>query len=79
MQPDKIIKKYKEMFDDLEEYDRTRELPFGRKRIDITLDRKLIKRLKSFSGAASKPVSRVVEDALNAYLKSRHGNPRSPG
>lgn len=30
---DKIIRKYKEMFETLENYDKTRELPFQRKRI----------------------------------------------
>ena len=37
MQSDKIIRKYKEMFEVLEEYDKTGELPFQRKRIYLTL------------------------------------------
>ena len=33
----KILKKYKDVFEALENYDKTMELPFQRKRIDITL------------------------------------------
>jgi len=33
----KILKENKEVFEALERYDQTRELPFQRKRIDITL------------------------------------------
>lgn len=69
MQSDKIIKKYKEAFEQLENYDKTRELDIGRKRIDITLDRKLIKKLKTISKQKNKPVSRIIEDALNKHLK----------
>jgi len=69
MQSNKILKKYKEAFEQLENYDKTRELNIGRKRIDITLDRKLIKKLKNFSKTKHKAVSRIIEDALNAYLK----------
>ena len=34
---DRIMKKYKDVFEALENYDKIRELPFQRKRIDITL------------------------------------------
>jgi len=69
MQSDKIIEKYKEAFDQLEKYDRTRELDIGRKRIDITLDKKMVKKLKSVSKEKHKAVSRIIEDALKIYLK----------
>lgn len=69
MRSDKIIKKYKEAFEQLENYDKTRELDIGRKRIDITLDKKLIKKLKNISKAKQKAVSRIIEEALNAYLR----------
>ncbi len=69
MRSDNIIKKYKEAFEQLENYDKTRELDIGRKRIDITLDRKLIKKLKNIAESRHKAVSRIIEDALNTYLK----------
>lgn len=64
MQSDKIIKKYKELFDALEEYDRTRELPFQRKRIDITLSVRTINKLKELSKKTGKPVSRIIEEKV---------------
>lgn len=67
---DKIIKKYKEAFEQLENYDKTRELNIGRKRIDITLNKKLIKKLKTVAESKHKAVSRIIEEALNTYLKT---------
>ena len=69
MESDKIIRKYKEAFEQLENYDKTRELDIGRKRIDITLNKKLIKKLKNLSKKKHEAVSRIVEDALKKYLK----------
>ncbi|MBL7100661.1 MAG: ribbon-helix-helix protein, CopG family [Nanoarchaeota archaeon] len=69
MQSDKIIKKYKEAFEELENYDKTLELDIGRKRIDITLDKKLIKKLKKISKQRNRPVSRIIENALKLHLK----------
>jgi len=42
----KIRKQYKDVFDILIRYDKTREWPIGRARIDITLDKRVIKKLK---------------------------------
>jgi len=64
MQSDKIIKKYKEMFRALEEYDKTRELSFQRKRIDITLAVSTIRKLKELSKRTGKPISRIIEDKI---------------
>ncbi len=60
----KIKKKYKEVFEILENYDKTREWPIGRARIDITLDKKIIKQLKEKSAKTGKPVSRIIEEAV---------------
>ncbi len=60
----RIRKKYKDVFETLEQYDKTREWPIGRARIDITLDNRLIKRLKEESARTKKPISRIIEDAL---------------
>ena len=61
---DRIMKKYKDIFETLEEYDKTRAWPIGRVRIDITLDKRLIKKLKEESIRTGKPVSRIIETAL---------------
>jgi len=64
MRLDKITRKYKEMFEALEEYDKTRELPFQRKRIDITLSVRTISKLKQESEKTGKPISRIIEDCI---------------
>lgn len=64
MQSDKIIKKYKEMFEALENYDKTRELPFQRKRIDITLSVRTINKLKKLSKKIGKPISQIIEECV---------------
>ncbi|MDP2907794.1 MAG: hypothetical protein Q8O03_07675 [Nanoarchaeota archaeon] len=69
MQSNDILKKYKEAFEQLENYDKTRELDIGRKRIDITLNKKLIKKLKNIAESKHKAVSRIIEEALNIYLR----------
>ncbi len=69
MQSDRIFEKYKEAFKQLEEYDKTRELAVGRKRIDVTLDKKVIIALKDISRIKHKAMSRIIEEALNLYVK----------
>ncbi len=64
-QINKILKKYKDVFEALENYDKTRELPFMRKRIDITLSLKTINKLKEQSRKTGKPVSRIIEEKVN--------------
>lgn len=59
-----IKKEYKEVFDALEEYDKTRELPFQRKRIDITLSVATINKLKKLSAQTGKPISRIIEECV---------------
>jgi len=61
----KIIKKYKDVFEMLENYDKTRELPFKRKRIDITLSVRTINRLKKLKEKTGKPVSQLIEEKFN--------------
>jgi len=64
MQSDKILKKYKKMFEALEEYDKTRELPFQRKRIDITLSVRTINKLKELKKKTGKPISHIIEERI---------------
>lgn len=58
----RILKKYKDVFEALENYDKTRELPFQRKRIDITLSVDTIKKLKTLREKTGKPISQWIEE-----------------
>jgi len=60
----KILKENKEAFEILENYDKTRELPFQRKRIDITLSVATINKLKRIKEKTGKPISRIIEEKL---------------
>ena len=64
----KILKENKELFKQLEEYDRTHELPTNRVRIDLTLSRRLIPALKKKKQASGKPISRIIEEVLQKNL-----------
>lgn len=59
-----ILKKYKNVFEILENYDKTHELPFQRKRIDITLSVETINKLRELSNKTGKPVSRIIEECI---------------
>ena len=61
----KIMKKYKKEFEALEKYDETRELPFQRKRIDITLSVATINKLKKLKEQTGKPISQLIEERIN--------------
>jgi len=60
----KILKKYKYVFETLENYDKTRELPFQKKRIDITLSVGTINKLKELSKKTGKPISHIIEESI---------------
>ena len=60
----RIFSKYKQSFIEMEHYDRTREILWGRKRIDITLQQRVINKLKEISKRTGKPVSRIIEEAV---------------
>ena len=57
-----LMRKHKDAFDMLEEYDKTRELPFQRKRIDITLSVETINKLKKLKEKLGKPISQIIEE-----------------
>ena len=59
-----IMSKHKDAFDMLEEYDKTREFPFQRKRIDVTLSVETINKLKNIREKTGKPISRIIEEKL---------------
>ena len=58
----KILKENKKAFEMLENYDRTRELPFQRKRIDVTLSVETINKLKKLKEKTGKPISQIIEE-----------------
>jgi len=60
----KILKENKEAFEILENYDKTQELPFQRKRIDITLSVATINKLKKIKKKTGKPISRIIEEKI---------------
>ncbi len=64
MQSDKILRKYAEMFKALEEYDRTHQLPFQRKRIYLTLSVAALNKLKALKQKTGKPISRIIEERI---------------
>lgn len=59
-----ILKKYKHLFEILENYDKTRELPFQRKRIYITLSNESLNKLKHIRQKTGKSISRVIEESV---------------
>lgn len=68
MQSDKfkrILEKYKEIFEALENYDKTRELPFQRKKIYLTLAVRTINNLKALKEKTGKPISQIVEECVS--------------
>jgi len=60
----KILKENREAFMILENYDKTRELPFQKKRIDITLSVRAIKKLKELKEKTNKPISQLIEEMI---------------
>ena len=60
----RILHTYKDVFDTLEQYDKTREWPLGRTRLDITLSKRTIKKLKELKEKRKKPISHLIEEAV---------------
>ncbi|MFH1310801.1 MAG: ribbon-helix-helix protein, CopG family [Nanoarchaeota archaeon] len=60
----RILKKNKKAFEMLENYDKTRELPFQRKRIDITLSVETLRKLKELKEKTKKSISQIIEEKI---------------
>jgi len=60
----RIMKKYKKEFEILENYDKTRELPFQRRKIYLTLSVETLKKLKELKEKTGKPISRIIEERI---------------
>ena len=61
----RIMRKYKDVFETIENYDKTRMLPFQRKRIDITLSVDTINKLKKLKKETGKPISQIIEEKFS--------------
>jgi hypothetical protein len=61
----RIMRKYKDVFETIENYDKTRTLPFQRKRIDITLSLETINKLKKLKERTGKPISQLIEEKFS--------------
>jgi hypothetical protein len=59
------MRKYKDVFETIENYDKTRILPFQRKRIDITLSVDTINKLKKLKRKTGKPISQLIEEKFS--------------
>jgi hypothetical protein len=60
----RIIAQHKDVFDALENYDKTRELPFQRKRIYLTFSVSTINKLKELKAKTGMPISRIIESRI---------------
>lgn len=60
----RILKENREVFEVLERYDKTRELPFQRKRVDITLSVEAISKLAKLKEKTGKPISHIIEEKI---------------
>lgn len=65
-----IMKKNKDVFVILENYDKTHELPFHRKRIDVTLSVSAINELKKLKEKTGKPISQLIEEKFDKNTTS---------
>ena len=61
-QINKILKENKDLFKILENYDKTTENPFQRKKLNLTLSVTTINKLKELKQKTGKPISRIIED-----------------
>lgn len=64
IQINKILEENKDLFDALARYDETMELPFQRKRINLTLSVETINKLKRLKEKTGKPISRIIEERV---------------
>ena len=61
-----IIEEHRGMFEILERYDQTHELPTDRVRLDITLSRKTVEKLRKLKEETGKGISEIIEEAVTA-------------
>lgn len=59
-----IMNKHKRLFEELENYDKTREKSWGRSKIYLTLNNRLLNKLKKMRASTGKPISRIIEEFI---------------
>lgn len=59
-----ILNKYKQSFIEMEHYDRTREILWKKKRMNIILAQRTINRLKELKAKTGKPISQIIEESV---------------
>jgi len=69
---DEIIKRYPEVFQALEDYDKTHKLRkiYNRKRLNITIDENVLRDFKEYSKRESLNISRFIEKKMCEKLNS---------
>ena len=60
----KLRQKYHDVFAVLEQYDKTREWPLGKIRIDITLSKRTVRKLRALKEKTQRPISHLIEEAV---------------
>lgn len=70
----KAIKEHPQVFEALEEYDRTRKLPKTtyRERINLTINANLLRKFKHYAREKGLNMSRVVEKHIKEELGLKH-------
>ena len=69
----KIIAKYPEVFQSLEEYDHTRKLRklYQRKRLNITIDENILRDFKEYCREHALNMSQLIEKKMLEFLKEK--------
>lgn len=69
----RIIKEHPQVFEALEEYDRTRKMPktIYRERINLTIDGDLLKKFRKYAREKGLNMSRVIENYIKKELGLR--------
>ncbi len=67
----KIIKEHPEAFEAMLEFERTKKLPRPnyKERVNFTLDRNIIKKLREYSRQKNQKMSNIIEEALEEKIK----------
>lgn len=73
---DKMLRKYPEVFEALEEFDRTHKLRkiYNRKRLNITIDENVLRDFKEYSRKNSINISRFVENQMLKEIQRKRAS-----
>jgi len=70
---DKVIEEHPEAFEAMLEFERTKRLPRPsyKERVNFTLDRNLIKKLREYSKQKNQKMSNIIEESIKEKLKQK--------